>query len=285
MTPDPIDLLLTGAARFTADLPIPSGTLHGAIACSPFAHASFTTLELDRARDYPAVRAVLVAADIPGENQLGDVVHDEPLLADGEVHCVGQPVALVLADSAEVAWQAAQLVDADWSPLPAVLDLADAHAAGHLIAPPRTFAAGDVDAAWSRCTTVVEGRVDLGGQEHAYLETQAALAIPRDDGSLLIHSATQSPSAVQRAVAAVTGLPMNRVEVQVGICEGWCRQLAARVDLPVRTAVKPLFHCGEDPASDADVRCLSISKPCPANNQVHGHVSPLVLCYRWHILA
>jgi xanthine dehydrogenase large subunit len=209
------ELLARGVARFTADLPLPSGGLHAMVATSPHAHARFTRLDTTAAVSQPGVRAVLTYADIRGENQVGDLRRDEPLLADGEVHCVGQPIALVLAESADTAWRAAQRVSADWSVLPHVLDVRDAYAAGDLLGPPRTFACGDVDAVWARCATVVAGRVELGAQEHAYLETQAALAIPRDDGGVLVHAATQSPSAVQKAVAAVTGLPMHLVEVEV----------------------------------------------------------------------
>jgi xanthine dehydrogenase large subunit len=209
------ELLVRGAAQFTADLPLPAGALHGAVAVSPLAHARWSRLECTAAAASRGVLAVLTAADIPGVNQVGDVVADEPLLADREATCVGQPICLVLADAAEAAWRAAQLVGADWVELPAVLDAHEARAAGRLLGPPRTFAAGDVDAAWPRCALVVEGHVELGGQEHAALETHAALAVPRDDGGLLVHAATQSPSATQRAVAAVTGLPMHLVEVQV----------------------------------------------------------------------
>ncbi|HEX6887844.1 MAG TPA: molybdopterin cofactor-binding domain-containing protein, partial [Candidatus Nanopelagicales bacterium] len=210
------ELLVRGAARFTADLPLPAGTLHGAVAVSGLAHARWEgPLATARAASLPGVRAVLDARDVPGQNQVGDLAHDEPLLAEGEVHCVGQPIALVLADCADRAWRAAQAVDAAWVELPAVLDVPAALAAGSRLGPARTFVRGDVDAAWATCATIVTGRLELGGQEHACLETHAALAIPRDDGGLLVHAATQSPSAVQRAVADVTGLPMHLVEVQV----------------------------------------------------------------------
>jgi xanthine dehydrogenase large subunit len=215
MSADAKDLLVRGTARFTGDLALPAGGLHAMVAVSAHAHATFTHVETAAAAGQPGVRAVLTAEDIPGDNQISTMAHDEPLLAAGEVHCIGQPVALVIADSPDAAWRAAQLVTADWVELPAILDAREAYDAGQVLAPPRTFASGDVDSAWARCATVVSGRVDLGAQEHAYLETQSALAIPRDDGGVLVHSSTQSPSATQRAVATVTGLPMNRVEVQV----------------------------------------------------------------------
>jgi xanthine dehydrogenase large subunit len=209
------DLHVRAATRFTGDLPLPERALHAMVAVSPHAHASFTRLDTSAAAAMPGVRAVLTAADIPGENQIGNIALDEALLADGEVECVGQPVALVLADSADQAWRAAQRVTADWTVLPALLDARAAFEAGQLLRPPRTFASGDVDATWARCATVVSGRVDLGAQEHAYLETQVALAVPAEDGGVLVHSSTQSVSVVQRAVARVTGLPMHLVEVQV----------------------------------------------------------------------
>ncbi len=215
MSTDNLDLLVRGTARFTADLPLPAGGLHAMVAVSPHARATFTHIDTAAAAGQSGVRLVLTAADIPGVNQISTMAHDELLLADGEVHCVGQPVALVIADSADAAWRAAHVVTADWVAHAPIVDAREAFVRGDVLTPPRTFASGDVDTAWADCALVVTGRIDLGAQEHAYLETQSALAIPRDDGGLLVHSSTQSPSATQRAVATVTGLPMNLVELQV----------------------------------------------------------------------
>ncbi|HEX5360909.1 MAG TPA: molybdopterin cofactor-binding domain-containing protein, partial [Fluviicoccus sp.] len=202
-------------ARFTADLPLPAGTLHAMVAVSPHPHAGFTHIDSREALEEPGVECVLTAADIPGLNDIGNVVHDEPMLAESAVHCVGQPYALVLGVNADAAWRGAQAVSADWNPLPAVFDAREAYRAGMLIQPPRTFLTGDVDAAWEQCATIVSGRVDIGSAEHVYMETQCALAVPRDDGGLHVHSATQSPGVVQKAVAAVCRLPMHLVEVEV----------------------------------------------------------------------
>lgn len=215
MTYSPPALLARGEARFTGDLPLPPGTLHAMVATSPQSHARFSRIDLSAALAEPGVVAALTAADIPGHNDIGNLFRGEPLLAVEEVHCVGEPYALLVADSADAAWRGAQKVSADWQPLPAIFDVRAAYAAGQLIQPPRTFALGDVDAAWADCTTIVSGRVELGSAEHVYMETQCALAIPRDDGGLKIHSATQSPSGVHKAVAAITGLPMHLVEVEV----------------------------------------------------------------------
>lgn len=215
MTYPPLALLARGEARFTGDLPLPPGTLHAMVATSPQAHARFNGIDRSAALAEPGVVAVLTAADIPGTNDIGNLFRGEPLLAVEEVHCVGEPYALVVADSADAAWRGAQKLRAEWQPLPAIFDVRAAYAAGQLIQPPRTFALGDVDAAWASCTTVVSGRVELGSAEHVYMETQCALAIPRDDGGLKIHSATQSPSGVHKAVAAISGLPMHLIEVEV----------------------------------------------------------------------
>lgn len=215
MTYPPLALLARGEARFTGDLPLPPGTLHAMVATSPQAHARFNGIDRSAALAEPGVVAVLTAADIPGTNDIGNLFRGEPLLAVEEVHGVGEPYALVVADSADAAWRGAQKLRAEWQPLPAIFDVRAAYAAGQLIQPPRTFALGDVDAAWASCTTVVSGRVELGSAEHVYMETQCALAIPRDDGGLKIHSATQSPSGVHKAVAAISGLPMHLIEVEV----------------------------------------------------------------------
>ena len=215
MTYSPLALLARGEARFTGDLPLPPGTLHAMVAVSPQAHARFSGIDHSAALAEPGVVAVLTAADIPGTNDIGNLFRGEPLLAVEEVHCVGEPYALVVADSADAAWRGARKLSADWQPLPAIFDVRAAYAAGQLIQPPRTFALGDIDAVWASCATIVSGRVELGSAEHVYMETQCALAIPRDDGGLKIHAATQSPSGVHKAVAAISGLPMHLVDVEV----------------------------------------------------------------------
>lgn len=207
--------LARGTAHFTGDMPLPAGTLHAMVATSPHAHARFTQIDTTAARAEDGVVTVLTAADISGINDIGNLFHDEPLLAGDTVHCVGQPYALVLADTADAAWRGAQKVSADWELLPAVFDAREAFARGDLIQPPRTFAMGDITAAWNNCHTIVSGTVDIGSAEHVYMETQCALCLPRDDGGLQVFSATQSPSVVQQAIARVTGLAMHHVEVQV----------------------------------------------------------------------
>jgi xanthine dehydrogenase large subunit len=208
-------LHVRGESRFVDDLTPPAGTLHAAVFASPVAHGRIRRLDLSQALARPGVRGVFTAADVPGENQIGGILPDEPLLAEGEVHCVGEPVALIVADTARLARAALGAVELEVEKLPAVFDPREAFRLGLLIRPPRTFAIGDVAAVWKDCDVVVEGRVDSGGQEHVYLETQAALALPGEGGCLKVISATQGPTAVQKAVARVLGLPMHQVEVEV----------------------------------------------------------------------
>jgi xanthine dehydrogenase large subunit len=204
-----------GESLFIADLPDPAGTLHAAVLASPLAHGRITRLDTTAAAGMPGVARILTASDIPGANQIGGIVQDEPLLAEDVVHFVGQPVAVVVADTPRRARAGAAAIALELEELPAVFDPRAAAAAGELIVPSRTIACGDVDAAWGNCAVVVSGRADSGGQEHLYLETQAALTIPQGGGRLRILSSTQAPTAVQRIAARVLGLPMNAIEVDV----------------------------------------------------------------------
>lgn len=202
-----------GESEFVCDLPLPAGTLHAAVRGSPVAHGRLLRIHTGAARGVDGVRAVLTAADIPGRNQVGAVIPDEPLLAENSVDFMGQPIAMVVADDPATAALAAGLITADIEQLPVVLDPREAARAGSLIAEPVVFASGDVDAAWARCDVVVQGSTRSAGQEHVYLETQSALAEPQEGGRIVIHSSTQSPTAVQRAAARVCGLHMQQIEV------------------------------------------------------------------------
>jgi len=208
-------LHVRGEALFVGDIAPPARTLHAAVFASPLAHGRILKLDAAPALACPGVLAVLTARDIPGENQIGNILPDEALLAEDAVQYVGQAVALVVAETAEAARLARDAIRAEFEPLEAVFDPREAFRLGRLIQPPRTFALGDVDAAFAASPVVVEGRADTGAQEHAYLETQCALAIPLEQGGVKLWSATQSPSGVQRAAARVLGLAMHLVQVEV----------------------------------------------------------------------
>jgi xanthine dehydrogenase molybdopterin binding subunit len=163
----------------------------------------------------PGVHAVLLARDVPGHNRIGPIVHDEPLLAEDELYAVGQLVALIVGESVAVCRAAAQKLEIAVDELPAILSIAAAIAADSYLGTPHVMRRGDVEAALGRAALVLEGELASGGQDHFYLETQAALAVPGEDGTLEIHSSTQHPTEVQVATAEILGCDRNRIVVQV----------------------------------------------------------------------
>ncbi len=204
-----------GESQYVDDMPQPVGMLHAAVFTSPVAHGRIISLNLEEAVRCDGVITVLSAKDIPGENQIGALIPDELLLAEHEVHFVGEPVALVLAKSYEQAHRAVAKIQVEIDELPVVTDPRQAFESGAIIGPARTFALGDVDTAWQECAVVVDGQCEIGGQEHLYLETQRCRAIPLEDGVLRLYSSTQSPYAVQKAAARVLGVAHHKIEVDV----------------------------------------------------------------------
>jgi len=204
-----------GESVYLDDVPLLQGTLFACVYDSAVAHGKLKSIDFSEAEKAAGVVKIITAKDLIGENQIGGILPDEPLLADGEVHFCGMPVALVLAETETAAHAAAKLITAEIEPLEIITDARAAQAKGELIAPPKRFKLGDTNAAFARCEHVFEGRADSGGQEHLYIETQGAYAIPTEHGGLKIFSSTQGPTAVQRAVSRVTAIPMNLIEVDV----------------------------------------------------------------------
>ena len=204
-----------GESVYLDDIPLIYGTLFACVYDSPFAHGILKSVNTKEAETSQGVVKIITAKDLVGENQIGGIVPDEPLLADDEVHFQGMPIAIVLATSEDLARKAARKITAEIEPLEIVTDPRAAAAKGELIVPPKRFKLGDTDKAFATCEHVFEGRADVNGQEHLYIETQGAYAVPTENGGIKIYSSTQGPTAVQRAVCKVTGLPMHQVEVDV----------------------------------------------------------------------
>jgi xanthine dehydrogenase large subunit len=202
-----------GESIYVDDIPLVQGTLFACVFDSPVAHGKLNGINTSEAEISEGVVRVLTAKDIIGENQIGGIIPDEPLLADGEVHFQGQPIAIVVATSEELARKAAKKITAEIEPLEPVTDPRVAAANGDLIVPPKKFILGSTDKAFLDCEHVFEGRADINGQEHLYIETQGAYALPTETG-IKIYSSTQGPTAVQRAVCKVTGMPMHQVEIE-----------------------------------------------------------------------
>ena len=208
-------LHVAGAAPYIDDLPELAGTLHAALGLSPVAHGRLLGIDIALLRSQPGVVAVYTAADIPGLNDCGPIVHDDPILADGLLRHVGQPVFAVIATSRDAARRAAALAKQalQIDTLPALLTALQAHAAQHYVVPPMHLARGDADAALAAAPQRWQGSFSLGGQEQFYLEGQISYAIPQEDGGLLLHCSTQHPSEMQHLVASATGLDSHLVQV------------------------------------------------------------------------
>ena len=206
---------VTGRSIYLDDIPVEQGTLYALPYDAPSAHAHVKMLDLSRASEVPGVVRILTYKDIPGENQIGSIIADEPLLVEHEIHFWGMPLALIVATSEDVARQARALISVELDELAVITDPREAREKGELIIPPRRFRMGDTNAAWDACAHVFEGRADTNGQEHLYIETQGAYARLTEHGSLRVSSSTQGPNAVQIAVARVLGIPMHKVEVDV----------------------------------------------------------------------
>ena len=211
---DSAPLHVTGQARYVDDVPLPAGALHLAFGLSTRAHAEITALDLTPVRAAPGVIAVFSAADFPDMPDTSPSVHDEPFLATGTVHYVGQAIFLVVAETHLQARKAARLATITYTDLPALLTVEEALAANSRFEQgPILWTRGDM-AAIAQAHTIVEGEFEVGGQEHFYLEGQVAAAIPQEDGMHIL-SSTQHPTEIQHKVAHALHLPMAAVRVEM----------------------------------------------------------------------
>ncbi len=224
-------LHLTGQATYIDDIAEVEGTLHAALGLSPVARGRVKAMRLDAIRALPGVVAVLTSADIPGVNECGPIIHDDPILApltvaaDGsvtptnderdELRFLGQPVFAVIATTRGAARRAAAQAKAvlDIEPLPPVLSARDAHAKQQYVLPPMHLERGDARGAIARAPHRLTESLEVGGQEQFYLEGQISYAIPQEDGALLVHCSTQHPSEMQHVVAHALLRRANQVQV------------------------------------------------------------------------
>ena len=207
---------VSGRAIYIDDIPEPRGLLHLAIGMSARAHARILSMDLSAVRAAPGVVAVFTAQDIPGKNDVGPVIHDDPIFATNEVMYAGQSLFAVAADTLEQARAAARLGKIAYEDLPAALTIAQARAMGGMeLEKPQRMTRGDSAAALQRAKHRLNGSLSIGGQDHFYLEGQVALAIPGEDGDVTVYSSTQHPSEVQHLVASMLSVPSNAVTVEV----------------------------------------------------------------------
>ena len=206
---------VTGKSIYLDDIQEIKGTLFALPFDLPVAHAVIREVKLIEAWQMPGIQSILTFEDIPGENQIGNIFPDEPLFAEGEVHYRGQPAGLILGDNEFVCRQARKMISYEYDALPVITCPREAYSRNLLISPSRILKLGNTDEAWKLCEHIIEGVVDVNGQEHIYLETQGAYSYLKEDGSIYVASSTQAPTAVQRAVSTVLNLPMHKIEIDV----------------------------------------------------------------------
>jgi xanthine dehydrogenase large subunit len=299
---DSARLHVTGRAQFIDDVAEPPGLLHGKLVTSPHAHARILGVDKSAALAMPGVVAVLTAEDFLGANDIAPILKGEPCLAEGVVAYAGQAVALVAAESLATARQAAKRVTVTYEPLTPILSIEAALAAEQCVAPPQTVERGDPDAALAAAPHRLKGRLRTGGQDHFYLEGQIAVAVPREDGGMLVQSSTQHPTEVQHGVAHVLGLPFAAVTVEVrrmggafGGKESQATQIAALAALVAARTGRPAklrlardddmivtgkrhdFLIDWDVGFDADGRILGLDMRLAARAGNVADLSPAVM--------
>ena len=208
-------LHVTGQATYTDDIPELRGTLYAALVLSPVAHGELIGEGIDRAAllAQHGVVAVFTSRDIPGENNCGPIIHDDPFLAAGKVEFLGQPVAVVVARSMLYAREAAMKAKVSVKELPAILTIEEAMAQQSFIMPAKGITRGTPAEAIAQAPHRVKGTTECGQQEQFYLEGQITYAVPREDGQLTLYVSTQHPDGNQREAAAALNLTTNDVEV------------------------------------------------------------------------
>ena len=212
---DSADLHVSGAARYVDDIPEPRDLLHLAFGQSRLSHARIVSMDLSRVRAAPGVAAVFTAEDIPGENNIGPVRHDDRLFAGDLVEYVGHSLFAVAAASFEAARRAAALAEVVYDPLPAAITIDEARALNLLIEEDQVMGRGDVAEALAAAPHRLKGRIEIGGQDHFYLEGQVSLAVPLEAGRLHVTSSTQHPSEMQHLIAHLLGVSHAEVTVEV----------------------------------------------------------------------
>ena len=203
-----------GEAVYIDDMPEPRELLHAYVRLSAHAHARIRRLDVAPALASPGVAAVLKAADIPGVNDVGPAFPGDPIFADGLVEYVGQSLFAVAGDSIALARQAALRAVVEYEVLPAVLSIDAALEQKFFVLPTQVMTNGDSVAALASAAHRLQGRIEVGGQDHFYLEGQIALAVPGEDDDMLVYSSTQHPTEVQHLVARSLKRPDHAV-----ICE------------------------------------------------------------------
>ena len=227
---------VTGQAVYVDDINMPKNGLVVLIGQSPHAHASILDMDLANVASAPGVMRVMTAEDVPGINDCGPVVHDDPIFASEKVSYVGQSVFAVVAETMAAARAALPLAQIDYDVLPAVLTIDTAMEVSSFLGPPAQMKKGEPDKHLASALNKLSGRLYCGGQEHFYLEGQAALAIPGEDGDIQLYASTQHPSEIQHKVAEMLGVSSHAVTVETRRMGGAFGGKESQGNLPALTA-------------------------------------------------
>jgi CO/xanthine dehydrogenase Mo-binding subunit len=241
-TDDPAKV--TGKLMYGADYP-QEGFLHGKILRSPHPHALIKSVDIEKAKELKGVAAVLTGKDVPGRNGFGAILPDQPVICEDKVRYVGDGVALVAAETEEIAHEALSLIRVEYEVLPAVFDPRDAlkpdapkvHEGGNLLSDNK-LRKGDVEKGFLEADIILERTYQVPFLEHAYLEPDVTLAVPQPDGTMFVEGPMQAPFTVRRNLAAVLGVPVNRVRVrQIHMGGGFGGKEDSPIDIGCRAAV------------------------------------------------
>ncbi len=205
----------SGEAKYVDDLPAPAGMLVAQVVGSTHARGRIRGIDTSKARRVPGVLAVLTSRDVPGENNVGPVIHDEELLASEEVHFLGQAIALVVGETYEACRAGVAAVKVDLEVLPAVVTIEDAIAKQSWLSELHLMQRGDASSALATADVRFQGEVRTGAQDHFYLETQVTLAVPEEGSALKLYCSTQHPTEVQTIVAHALGWQRHQLVVEV----------------------------------------------------------------------
>ena len=207
-------LHVSGEATYADDIREAVGTLYAAIGTSTSAHATIRSMDFSAVKRAPGVVAILTADDIPGVNDCGPIIHDDPILAEGYVQYIGQPIFVVVADSYMQARRAAAKADIVYDDLPAILTPEAAKEAGSFVVPPMKLVKGSPEEKLKTAPHRSSGTLNVGGQEQFYLEGQISYVIPKEDQQFQVYCSTQHPTEMQHAVAHALNLHFNQVVVE-----------------------------------------------------------------------
>ena len=210
---------LCGEPIFSADLDI-GDALVLKVLRSVKSHANLVNIDCEKAKAVKGVVGIFTAGDIPGKNLIGIINKDQPLLATGKVRAVGEPIALIAAESEEAAKRALTFIGVTYEELPAVFTPGEAlkpdapkiHAKGNVLFT-RKLRKGDVDQAFKRCDIVIEKTYRTARIEHSYLEPDAGAGYVDEDGTLIIYASTQNPHYDHKEVCGLLGLEDHQVRI------------------------------------------------------------------------